>query len=298
MNTILRRALLGICLANIALSGVLAAQPVDQRLSVQATITRSKYGMAADTFIPKVNVVTLLPFDVVRFEDAADVSLTADGMMRINVAGLYYIHLGLDWKGQAQTDIDTRMYGIRRKAAGDTTPPNLKDERLASFDHPGSESPRIARYQGEWSPGVVPFGGTVSTDIVVAPSGIVTIGDIAQASLSSVTDKKLGVAKNTALQIQARIVAPDTVRVVLYNPIITGGIAIPTGTLKVLTQSATQHRGDSADAWNVLSTALVQLDAGDKIYIIGKNQGVANDYVQASPYSTFVQFERFAGAAQ
>jgi hypothetical protein len=104
--------------------------------------------MAAETYLPKVNVVTVLPFDVVRFEESADISLTADGMMRVNVDGLYYIHLGLDWKGQAQTDIDTRMYGIRRKAAGDTTPPHLKDERLASFDHPGSESGSPTRASG------------------------------------------------------------------------------------------------------------------------------------------------------
>ncbi|HJV70270.1 hypothetical protein [Ideonella sp.] len=297
MSSILRRALLGISLTVMAVSAVIAAQPVGQRLAVAPTITRSKYGMAADTYLPKVNVVTVLPFDVVRFEESADISLTADGMMQVNVDGLYYIHLGLDWKGQAQTDIDTRMYGIRRKAAGDPTPPNLKDERLASFDHPGSESPQIARYQGEWSPGVVPYRGTVATDVVVAPSNIVRIGDLAQASLSSVTDKNLGVARNTALQIQARIVAADTVRVVFYNPTINAGIAIPTGTLNVLAQSATLHRGDSSDAWNVLSTPLTQLNAGDKIYIVGKNQGVANDYVQASPYSTFVQFERFIGAA-
>jgi hypothetical protein len=137
----------------------------------------------------------------------------------------------------------------------------------------------------------------VATDVVVAPGSIVRIGDVAQASLSSVTDKNLGVARNTALQIQARVVATDTVRVVLYNPTVAAGIAIPAGTLNVLAQSATLHRGDSADAWNVLSTPLTQLNAGDKIYIVGKNQGVANDYVQASPYSTFVQFERFASTA-
>jgi len=186
-----------------------------------------------------------------------------------------------------------RMYGIRRKLAGDTTPPNLKDERLASVDVPGADSPRVARYEGEWAPGTVPLGGYVSTDVTLDPIDLIAVGDVAQASLSTITDAKLGVAANTALQVNTRVIAKDKERVVLYNPSISGGIAVPGGTLRVVAQSATQTMGESADAWNVLGTALFRLEVGDKIYIAAKNSGVKNDYIQASEGSTFVQFERY-----
>jgi hypothetical protein len=95
-----------------------------------ASITRARYGLTKDFYIPKVNFVTQVPLDLVRFQEAGDTSLLPDGTVRINTAGLYRICLGLDWKAQENTDIDTRMFGVRRKLASDSGPPNLRTSAL------------------------------------------------------------------------------------------------------------------------------------------------------------------------
>lgn len=291
-----RQVLLGSTGAGIALLG--SAVPMSshaaRRRLAEDTITRSKYGLQVDVYLPKANVVTQIPLDVVRFEEGGDASLLADGMVGINTPGLYRICLGLDWKAQAGTDIDTRMYGIRRKTASDTGPPSLLDERLASVDVAGSDPPRLGRYEGSWAPPVVPLGGFVYTEVTVGPNNVTALGDFAVASLSTTTDDKLGIEASIALQIQARVIAKNRVRVILSNPSIAGGIAIPPGTLKVLAMSAATTRGGSEDAWNVLMTPLTRLEAGERIYIAAKNLGVSNDYVQASVNSTFLQLERYS----
>lgn len=277
-----------------ALAATLLMSAVPFAAQAQVAVSRDKFGLSKEFYIPKVNTVTQIPFDIVRFQEKSNVSLTADGMFLVNVPGLYYVQLGLDWKDQENTDRNTRMYGLRRKAVGDTTPPNLQDERLASFNHPGSDAPRVARYTGTWSPGTVALGGYASLEVTVAPSNTAKIGDLAQASLTSLTDQNLGVAANTAIQLQARVVAANRVRVTLYNPSVAAGITVPAGgTLNVVAMSSTLKMGESADAWNVLNTPMTWLNAGDKVYVIGKNIGVANDYVQPSVGSTFVQFEYF-----
>lgn len=287
MDEFLRRnLLLGVAAAGMA-AGSAHAQPV----TANASITRARYGLSKDFYIPKVNFVTQVPLDLVRFQEAGDTSLLPDGMVRINTAGLYRICLGLDWKAQEDTDIDTRMFGIRRKLASDSGPPNLQDERLASVDVPGSDPPRMGRYQGAWAPPVVPFRDIVSTDVTVSPANVINIGDFAMANLTSATDANLGVKANTALQISARVTAKNTVRVMLANPYIPAGIAVPPGTLQVLAMSAVTTRGGSEDAWNVLQSPLMALDAGDRIYIAAKNLGIANDYVQAT-LTSFMQMER------
>lgn len=291
-----RQVLIGSTGAGIALLGSVApmSSQAARRGSADSTITRSKYGLRSDFYIPKANVVTQIPLDVVRFQESGDATLLADGMVGINTPGLYRVCLGLDWKAQAATDIDTRMFGIRRKTASDTGPPSLLDERLASVDVPGSDPPRLGRYEGSWAPPVIPLGGFVYTEVTVGPNNVTALGDFAMASLSTATDDKLGLEAAVALQIQARVIAKNRVRVILSNPSVAGGIAIPPGTLKVLAMSSTATRGGSEDAWAVLMTPLTRLEAGERIYIAAKNLGIANDYVQASQYSTFLQIEHHA----
>lgn len=287
MKRIIAFGIVTLALAAIFVPPVEAA---GRRFQAGDFITRNKFGISADFTIPKANVVTTIPFDVVRLQEGNDISLTAEGYMQVNVSGLYYVHLGLDWKAQEQTDIDTRMYGLRRLLPGQA--PSLQDERLASFDHPGSDSPRVYRYQGEWTPGVIAYGSYAVTEINTTPAGA-KIGDVVTASLTSISDTNLGVAANNSLTMEARIVGPSKIRVIVRNMGSPGGVAVPSGTLNVLAQSATLDRGDSEDAWNVLSTPMVYLNAGDRVYVAAKNRGIAGDYIQASLYSTFVQFERF-----
>lgn len=256
-------------------------------------ILRNRYGITADIYIPKVNTVTQIPLDVTRFEEAPFCQLRPDGMLGVLERGLYRVLLSLDWKAQAGTDIDLRMYGIRRKLASDPGGPLLSDERLASYDVPGADSPVAARYSGTWAPPVVPLGGVVFVDVTVAtPGQSVVPGDVAQAALAAAVPSRIGTEAALALQVRAQVIARNTVRVMLSNSQVAGGIQVPEGTLNVLAQSTTGSRGDSEDAWNVVDTPMTELFPGDRLYIAAKNLGVNNDYVQATP-ATFMQVERF-----
>ncbi|MBT9594984.1 MAG: hypothetical protein IV094_03205 [Vitreoscilla sp.] len=255
-------------------------------------IRRARFGLLEDFHLPKADLVTLVPFTKVVFQESADCSLQPNGMVRINVGGLYRAVLGLDWVAQNGTDIDLRLYGIRRKHVGAPPQPTLKDDRLASADIPGSDAPRMARFQGGWAPGSVPLGGIVATELTVEPPGIVAIGDMVMAAHTSVADGVIGAEAADALIVRGRVVAADRIRVTIYNPSIAGGVFVPPGELRVLAMNAVETRGESADAWQVVHTASEVLKAGEMIYAIGRNKGMANDYIQATD-TTFLQIERF-----
>lgn len=248
--------------------------------------TRSRFSIATDFVLPKAETVTLLPMTVTNFQEAPDVMLRADGRLQVQIPGLYRITLACDWVAQAGHDIDRRMIGIRR-APGHL--PN-QDDRLASVDIPGSDPPTMARYQGEWTPGTVPLGGIVTTEVTVAPAGVARVGDHALASLSRLKDSIVGAEAVNGLVVQARVVAPDRVRVILYNPIVAAGINIPVGALNVIAMNAVDTRGESNDAWQVLHTATEELAAGQTIFAVLRSR-VKGDYVQATQ-STFMQIER------
>lgn len=291
-----RRALLAGLLAAAAgpaLAKLPTGYPNRRALTPTAyPFTRNRYALAQDFVIPQAATVTQVPLNLVRYEEGAWATLQPDGMVRIEQQGLYRVLLGLDWKAQEQRDVDTRMYGIRRKPAGDVTAPNLQDERLASFDHPGSDSPAAARFTGTWAPGTLPAGGRAYVDVQVSPNvGAIVPGDVASASFSSVLE--MGLEATLDLDVQAKVVATDTVRVVLRNQG-AAALTLPAGTLRVLAQSTTKFRGESEDAWNVLVTGLEELFPGDRLYVAAKNQGFAGDYIQASKRSTFLQLERYA----
>ena len=255
-------------------------------------IRRARFGITEDFYLPKAKMVTLVPFTKVVFQESSDCTLQANGMVRINVAGLYRVVLGLDWVAQNGTDIDLRLYGIRRKRVGAPPEPTLKDDRLASADIPGSDAPRVGRYQGTWSPGVIPLGGIVSTEVSVVPLGVASIGDVVMASHTGVADAAIGSQAVDALIVQAKVVGADRVRVTIYNPSMAGGVAVPTGDLRVVAMNAVESRGESADAWQVVHTASEVLKAGEMIYAVGRNKGMANDFIQATD-TTFLQIERF-----
>lgn len=288
-----RRALLAGSAAALAAACLPAAQA--RRLTATAyAIPRNRYSLSRDFFIPKPNVVTLVPMDIVRFEEAAFSRLLPDGMVRIEQTGLYRVLTCLDWKAQDGTDIDLRMFTIRRKTANDTGGPLGSDERLAAYDAPGSDSPVTARYSGSWAPPSVPARGYAYTDVTVAtPSQHIEVGDVAQAALTSATPDRIGTEAALALVVRAQVIARNTVRVVLHNTRAKGAIQVPEGTLNVLAQSTTAYRGDSEDAWNVLGTPLTELFAGERLYVAAKNMGVANDYIQTSTTTTFLQLEKF-----
>jgi len=271
-------------------SGALMALPTSSHARVRSAslIPRARFTIAQDFVLPKAETVTVLPLATTLMQESADVTLQADGRVLINNSGQYRVILGCDWVAQNDTDIDRRMIGIRRWPG---SLPN-QDDRLASVDIPGSNPPFMARYQGEWTPGLVPQGGVVSTEVTVSPAGVVKVGDMAIVGHTRMKDQSIGAEAVNALILQASVTAPDKVRVTLYNPTMVGGVNVPSGTLNIIAMNATETRGESNDGWQVLHTATEDLAAGQIVYAVVRSR-MQGDYVQATK-TTFLQFERFA----
>jgi hypothetical protein len=272
--------------------GALLALPASaaragQRASA-SIFPRARFTISGDFVLPKSETVTPLPLSLTLMQESNDVTLQPDGRVLINNSGQYRVILGCDWVAQNDTDVDRRMIGIRRWPGA---LPN-QDDRLASVDIPGSNPPFMARYQGEWTPGLVPLGGVASTEITVAPAGTAKVGDMAIVGHTRIKDQALGSEAVNSLILQARVVAADKVRVTVYNPSVAGGINIPSGTLNVIAMSATETRGESNDAWQMLHTATEDLAAGQMVYAVVRTR-MTGDYVQATK-TTFLQIERFS----
>lgn len=281
-----RRFLLSAALAALT-APALAALPPKTRAVGDYPIKRNRFGLAADFTIQNAKVVTRIPMGRVVFTENGDATLLGNGMIQINTQGLYRIALSADWKAQEGLDIDRRMIGVRRKPAGYAdASPLLSDERLGSIDTPASDAPRVGRFSGTWAPGSIPTGGSVSTEIGVEASfggsPHMIIGDLASASLSSASDD---------LVITARVVSLDRVRVTARNfgP---GPVSIGPGSLRVLTLSADERRGESNDAWQVLNCVTEELFPGDAIYACARVL-VDGDYLQNTG-TMFLQLERVA----
>lgn len=272
------------------LSSLAAKQQREQAL--EPAFPRFRAGFSHDWAIPKVKTVTLLPFDTNVIQESTDFTLMPDNMIRVNRPGRYRALLGIDWVAQQGFDIDRRMIGIRRKKVGSPAGVWLQDDRLGSIDTPGSNAPTTARYQGQWFPGNIPFGGSVSTEVLVTNAGTVNIGDVALASHTGISDAKVGESANSSLVLQARVVDKDKVRVTISNPSISGGVVVPQGDLRVVAMSTVDTRGESNDAWNVLNCPLEDLQAGEMIYGVCRIL-VPGDFIQATN-TTFLQLERFA----
>ena len=255
--------------------------------SSPSAIPRSRFTISSDFVLPRSETVTQLPLGIAAMQESNDVTLQRNGRILINTSGRYRVILGVDWVPQNDTGVDRRMIGIRRWPG---SLPN-QDDRLASVDIPGSNPPFMARYQGEWAPGVIPQGGVASTEVTVTPTGTVNVGDMAIVCHSALKDPLIGQDAVNTLILQGRVVAPEKVRVTLCNTAITGGVQVPAGTLNVIAMNATGTRGESNDGWQVLHTATEDLAAGQMIYAVVRSR-TTGDYVQATR-TTFLQIERF-----
>jgi hypothetical protein len=262
-----------------------------------APIVRTRFTIASD-WTPVHNQVNRIPWTTMLFNDGVDCKLDADNKILIRTPGQYRITLGCDWVAQNGTDIDLRKIGIRRQPTGTVRDPrpagfppiDKDDDRLASVDVPGSDPPRMARFQGTWRPGFIAAGAMVTAQIGVSPPKIVQPGDLAFASHGMLSDAGIGSAATDALIVQAKVVAPDTVRVSMYNPLLQEGVTVPSGPLQVVAMSSTLVRGESADAWQVLHTPTEELLAGDRIYGVVRSL-TDGDYVQATK-ATYIQIEK------
>lgn len=271
------------------------------------SITRSRYGTSAEWVLPTAGDAYILPIDATLINDGnTDSTLNADSTITINNAGFYRVQLCVDWPGQHGVDTALRTYGLRRRKAGSPAIPYVPgqltkmddtDEHLATQDVTGSSAPKTVRWPfpgtaaHHWTPGVIPLGGHVFFDATLPVTGVIKPGDIALASLTSINDAAIGVAATRDLIVDAKVVAPDVVRVSIFNPTIAAGVNVPTGTLQILCMAAQDSVGESADGWTVLSGTMEQCFRGDVIYAIFESL-CPGDYMQTSE-QVFVQVEKW-----
>jgi len=278
----LRRRLLGGAATGVALA--LISPP-----ALAAARSRARYRLAGDYAVP-ANTFGLVPWDVTVFQTGSDVTLQASGKVLVNTAGIYEMVFCADWDAKSGNDIDLRKIGIRRQALGQPDEPLEAHERLGFLNLPGSDPPAMARYQGAWAPPPLGPGQFAHTDVIVAPAGLVAPGDSVVASHTSISSAKLGDEALTALIVQAKVIAADTVRVTLYNPGVTAGIAVPPGTLRIVAMTGVRTRGSNGDAWMLLHTASTRLDAGDRLYGLIEHK-VDGTLLQATK-SSYLQVDR------
>ncbi len=284
-----RRGLLGagtvaLAAAMLGVPGTAASEPI--RMS-----SRARYRLASD-FATPAGQLAIVPWDQVDFQNGSDFTLQPGGKVLISTTGLYELVFSCDWDATKGTDIDLRKIGLRRQRAGQPDLPTTDHDRQGFLVIPGSDPPRMARYQGEWGSIKVPFGQVVTTEVIVSPAGVVGVGDVAMASHANIVDNAITARAVNALILQAKVIEADTVRVTLLNPLIREGISIPAGTLKVVAMNAARDRGSNGDAWQVLHSASVELQAGDRIYSMIEHK-VDNTLLQATR-SSFLQVDRLA----
>jgi len=271
------------------------------------SITRTRYGTSAELVLPTPGDAYILALDSITFSDSnSDTTLNPDSSITINNPGLYRFSLCVDWPGQHGVDTALRTFGLRRRKAGSPAIPYVPgqltkmddtDEHLATQDVTGSSAPKTVRWPfpgtaaHHWTPGVIPLGGHVFFDATLPVTGVIKPGDIALASLTSINDAAIGVAATRDLIVDAKVVAPDVVRVSIFNPTIAAGVNVPTGTLQILCMAAQDSVGESADGWTVLSGTMEQCFRGDVIYAIFESL-CPGDYMQTSE-QVFVQVEKW-----
>ena len=226
-------------------------------------------------------------------------TMGSDGVITILKDALYFMTANMDWPAQARGsgqdgyDVDSRKLMILRARAG-VKPPTYtvgqvtaitdpgKFDRMASHDTPGSSVPKTARTTLTWEPGTVAAGGMIYTDVQLPSSSFdPAVGDLVRVSHTSLTDAVLGEKKNSGLLISARIIAPGVARVMVENRYNTKAVAIPSGTMNLLAESAVESAGNNQDSWCYLNSGPVVLLKGEKIFI-GVRSESRGDFLQIS----------------
>lgn len=313
-----RRVLLGAGGAALALgtAGTAHASLKDSRPTTPTyAVSRTRYSISASTFVPTKGDTYVLPLSQVQATDHnVDSTLNADNSITINNEGNYRLLLSVDWSPAKGHGTALRSYGIRRRRTAFTVPPGGAliritdtDEHLATQDMPGSATPKTVRLPAPpngahdtytpfpWTPGTIPLGGYANIDVTMPIPGIVVPGDVALASLTSITDALIGANAVSALVISARVIAADTVRVTIFNPAISPSVTIPKGNLQVLGMSALLATGDSGAARTLLSSTTVAMSKGDRVYATFSSLQLGD--VMQSSAEVFLEVEKWTQTA-
>lgn len=246
-------------------------------------------------------------------------TLQADGTILINTDGFYKFYFNVDGPGQGGAkrgsanpngfDIDLRARSIGVMPVGYALTGNLVGgqldiqktvyNRLASNDISASDTPVVSRGQAAFPGATISAQQGTYYDVTLPDAGLIVPGDQASASLTSMTDALMGITNNNAVQISARVIANDTVRVFFDVLRSSGSVTIPAGTLNVMAQSTFNARGQVADGWVVTQTPMVLLKAGQTVFFTWKVTATSNgnaDYAQMSDM-TWAQVEFYGPAS-
>ena len=253
--------------------------------------SRGRYLLHADfTGPPHVDVI--VPWDWIWFQRGIDFSLRPGGKVLFRRHGLYEVVVSGDWQLMTQLDYDLRQIGLRLQRAGQPDEPMDPHERIGFHNTPGSDAPRMARWQGSWGPLDIAPGATAGIDVTVAPAGTARLGDMALAGHTAISLQAMPLPSLRSLVVHAKVVADDTVAVSVRNTSATDAIRVGQGTLKVIAMTAQLTRGRSGDAWQHVHSASVEIRRGDRVYAVMQHQ-VPGTVLQTSD-STWLQINRLA----
>lgn len=239
---------------------------------------------------PYADVV--VPWDWVWFQRGTDFTLQADGKVLFRTHGLYEFVVSADWQLMTQLDYDLRQVGLRLQRQGQPDEPIDYHERIGFHNTPGSDAPRMARGRRKWGPLDIPPGGTVGVELQVEPAGVARLGDMALAGHTAISLQQMPLATLRALALHAKVVGQDTIAVSLHNTSATEVVHVGKGTLKVIAMTAQLTHGRSGDAWQLVHSASVEIERGDRVYAVIRHH-VEGTVLQTSD-STWLQIDRLA----
>jgi len=281
-----------------------------QRIRAGLTSTSTQGGAKA-ILLPAPDQVYFIPMTVNQFDESsgARFSMTGDGCITILKSGLYQINANVDWPAQARGsgqdgyDVDYRKVLIKRVPVG-TAPPvytpgkvtaipgdNSDYDDLTAHDTPGSDVPRYARGQFQWTPGKITKYGFVYTELTLADANYTPQpGDMVQAAFTQLTDAVLG-ADNIDMHVSTRVIAPGKVRVAINNHN-DHDVQVPLGMINIMATSSQVTAGNSIDAWSFPASPPVYLLAGEKLFLAVRS-GTPGDFLQTTNVS-FMQVMNLA----
>jgi hypothetical protein len=277
----------GAAMAGVAVAGF---APLPARAATRFD-SRARFTLAGD-FAGPPDADVLVPWGAVRFQSGTDVALQADGKVLVQTHGLYECVISADWQLKTGLDYDLRQIGLRLQRQGQPDEPIDYHVRIGFPNTPGSDAPRLARWQGKWGPLDIPPGGTAGIEVTVAPAGTARLGDMALAGHTAIKLQAMPLPALRALVVHAKVVAQDTVSVSLHNPSATDAIHVGKGTLKVIAMTAQLTHGRSGDAWQLVHSASVEIAAGDRVYAVMRHH-VPGTVLQTSD-SSWLQIDRLA----
>jgi hypothetical protein len=252
--------------------------------------SRARYLLHADfTGPPYADVV--VPWDWVWFQTGSDFALLPGGKVGFRTRGLYEFVVSADWP-DGELDHGLRQIGLRLQRQGQPDEPIDYHERIGFHNTPGSDPPRMARWQGRWGPLDIAPGATAGIEVQVAPAGTARPGDLALAGHTAMNLQEMPRAALRTLAVQAKVVGADTVAVSAHNTSATKPIHVGSGTLKVIAMSSQLSRGRSGDAWQHVHSASVEIRRGDRVYVVMRHH-LEGSALQTGD-STWFQVDRLA----